>query len=67
MAAPISSISATQRQPLAAADRAAPSDRAARPGWDSSHSASSASSTPCSRASARTPSSSAAVPLVHPA
>jgi hypothetical protein len=67
MAAAISSISVTQRQPLAAADPAACSDRPARCGWDSAHSASSASSTPSARASARAASSSAALPLVQDA
>src|ERR1039458_8075896 len=67
MVAAISSISAIQRQPLAAADRAAPSERASSPCWDSPHSASSTSSTPSARASARAASSSAADPLVHDA
>src|ERR1700690_2191060 len=67
MVAAISSISATQRQPLLAADRAAPAERAFRPGWDRPHSASSTSYTPSARASARAASSSAADPLVHDA
>ena len=67
MAAAISSISATQRQPLAAADPAARADRSVRPGWETPHSASSVSSTPSARASARAASSSAALPFVHDA
>jgi hypothetical protein len=67
MVAAISSISATQRQPLATADLAERADRSASPGWDMPHSASSASSTPSARASARAASSSAALPLVHDA
>ena len=67
MLAAISSISATQRQPFAVADLAARPDQSASAGWDSSHSASSASSTPPDLARARTVSSSAAVPLVHAA
>ena len=65
--AAISSISATQRQPLAAAADADPSERAASPGWDMAHSASSVCSTPSARASARHASSSAPLPLVHAA
>ena len=41
MVAAISSISATQRQPLAAADPAAAADRRSRPGWEMPHSSSS--------------------------
>ena len=67
MLAAISSISPTQRQPLAAADRAAPSDRPSSPGWDSDHSASRLSATPSAWASARAASSSAALPLVQAA
>src|ERR1019366_9954693 len=57
--------SATQRHPLAVADPAAPRERRSSAGWDSPHSSSSVSSTPSALASARTASSSAAVPLVH--
>ena len=68
IAAAISSISATQRQPLAAADPAAATDRSSRPGWEMPHSASRVSgSTPSARASARAASSRAAVPLVQDA
>ena len=67
MLAAISSISPTQRQPLAAADRAAPRDRPSSSGWDSAHSASRLSSTPSARASARTDRMSAALPLVQAA
>ncbi len=67
MLAAISSISATQRQPLVAAERAAPLDRSASAGWDRAHSASSTPSTPSALASARAVSTSAAVPLVHDA
>src|SRR5271169_6525465 len=67
MVAAISSISATQRQPFAAADPAAPADRSSRPGWEMPHSASSVSSTPSARARARAASSRAAVPLVQDA
>jgi hypothetical protein len=67
MLAAISSISATQRHPFLAADRAAVSERPARAGWDRSHSASSVCSTPSARARARTARISAAVPLVQAA
>src|SRR6516225_9218926 len=67
MAAAISSISPTQRQPLAAADSFAASDRRSRPGWEMLHSSSRADSTPSARASARAVSSRAADPLVHDA
>ena len=67
MVAAISSISATHRQPLAAADPAARASRCARAGWEMSHSASRASSTPSARATARAASSSAELPLVHDA
>src|SRR5580704_13703528 len=67
MVAAISSISATQRQPLAAADPAAPSQRFSKPGWERPHSPSSTGSTPSAWASARVASSSAADPLVHDA
>src|SRR5690349_24388793 len=67
MAAAISSISPTQRQPLAAAAAVAPSQRFSRPGWERAHSASSTDSTPSARASARAASSNAADPLVQDA
>ena len=67
MVAAISSISATQRQPLAAADPVAASQRFSRPGWERPHSSSSTGSTPSARASARAASSSAADPLVQDA
>jgi hypothetical protein len=67
MAAAISSISPVQRQPLAAADRSAPSQRFSRPGWDRPHSSSRTGSTPSARASARAASSRAADPLVQDA
>ena len=65
--AAISSISAVQRQPFAAAERAAWSDIPGRCGSDSFQSASSASSSPVSRASARTSSRRAAAPFVQAA
>src|SRR6185503_13345639 len=67
MAAAICSISPTQRQPLAAAAAAAPSQRLSRPGWERAHSSSSTDSTPSARASARAASSNAADPLVQDA
>ena len=67
MAAAISSISPTQRQPLAAADPSAPSQRFSRPGWEMPHSSSRTDSTPSARASSRAASSSAADPLVQDA
>ena len=67
MAAAISSISPIQRQPLAAADRSAASQRFSRPGWDRPHSSSRTGSTPSARASARVASSRAADPLVQDA
>jgi hypothetical protein len=67
MASAICSISPIQRQALVSADLAALADRSARSGWDMAHSASSASSTPSARASARAASSRTAVPLVHDA
>ena len=67
MVAAISSISPTQRQPLAVAAPSAPSQRFSRPGWERLHSSSSTDSTPSARASARAASSSAADPLVQDA
>jgi hypothetical protein len=67
MASAICFISPVQRQPLAAADLAAPSDRPGRSGWDMAHSESRTSSTSSARASARAVSSSAAAPLVQAA
>src|SRR6266568_2483745 len=67
MVAAISSISATQRQPLAVADPVAAADRCSRPGWEMPHSSSRTGSTPSARASARAASSRAADPLVHDA
>jgi len=67
IAAAISSISPVQRQPLAAADRSAPSQRFSRPGWERDHSSSRADSTPSASASARVASSNAADPLVQDA
>src|SRR6185437_2134597 len=63
----ISSISATQRQPLARAERAARSERSGKSGSDSRHSSRRACSTPSARASSPIASSNAAVPFVHAA
>src|SRR5438876_10876366 len=67
MVAAISSISPTQRQPLAAADPDAAADRRSRPGWEIPHASSRTDSTPSARASARAASSNAADPLVQDA
>jgi hypothetical protein len=65
--AAISSISATQRQLFASAERVARACSSASPGSDRAHSATSASSTPSARAVSRTARRSAAVPFVHAA
>ena len=67
IAAAISVISASQRQPLATAERVACCSRRTSSGWDSAHSSSSVPSTRSWCASDRAASSSAAEPLVHAA
>src|SRR6266550_5979324 len=63
----ISSLSPTQRQPLACADRAARCDRSGRSGSEIRHSSCSGGSTPSARASSPIASRSAAVPFVQAA
>src|SRR5262249_45095384 len=66
-AAAISSISPTQRQPFAAADRDALADRSERAGSESRHSSWSVSATPSARANDSTARRSAAEAFVHAA
>jgi hypothetical protein len=66
-AAAISSISPTQRQPFAVADRAARTLASWSSGSERLHSCTSSASTPSQRASARAASRSAALPFVHAA